>query len=111
MFGNSAFLTDFNEFVVDIFAEGADMQQYQFQNCLVDTDTNVDDDGIHYFDITNGQAPFLCDPEAYNYKLSSGVGIMQGGIYTTTPSNDIAGNFWFIPSPKKGCYQDTGDCN
>ncbi len=111
MFGNSAFLTDFNEFVVDIFAEGADMQQYQFQNCLVDTDTNVDDDGMHYFDITNGQSPFLCNPGAYNFKLSSGAGIMQGAIYSTTPSTDIAENSWFIPSPKKGCYQDTGSCD
>jgi hypothetical protein len=111
MFGNSAFLTDFNEFVVDIFDEGAEFQQYKFQNCLVDTDENVDDDALHYFDITNGQSPLLCNPADYNFKLSSGAGIMTGAIYPTTPSVDIAGNSWFTPGPKKGCYQDTGDCN
>lgn len=111
MFGNSAFLTDFNEFIVDIHPDGADVQSYVFRDCLVDSDQDLSS-AIHYTNMINGQGPQLCDPSTEKFMLGNNVtSIMNGTQYASTPSNDIAGDSWFLFPIKKGCYQESTPCN
>ncbi len=112
MFGNSAFLTDFSEFVVDLYSETIGDQEFEFNYCLVDANVNVDDDGLHYFNMVNNQAPSLCDPAGQNFRINTNSNAMIGSInlFPSTYQNDIAGNFW-VPDPiNKGCYKYTGEC-
>ena len=102
MFGNNAFLTDFNEFVVDI--DESAPANYFFRYCLVDTDESVEDDGLHYLGMRNNQAPALCDPETENFRLSAGSALMQGTWSSVNNlGEDLDGNAWgtFM---WKGCY-------
>ncbi|MFN0030958.1 MAG: right-handed parallel beta-helix repeat-containing protein, partial [Flavobacteriales bacterium] len=110
LFGNSAFLTDFNESVVDIYSEGAEFQTYLFRHCLVDTDQPLTD-ATHYMNMTNGQGPPLCNPAGENFKFISTNSIMDGAGYAGTPFIDIAGESWFTAGVKKGCYQRVIACD
>jgi parallel beta-helix repeat protein len=109
MFGNSAFLTDFSEFVVDLFPETILDQTFEFKNCLVDANVNVDNDGLHYFSMSNNQAPYLCNPAGENFKISNNPSLMIGAQESTTPFVDIDGNSW-SGEVNKGCYKFTADC-
>lgn len=106
MYGNNALLNDYSEMVVDIVNEGT--IEYQFMNCLVDTDINVNTDS-HFTNCVNGQAPPFCSAADVNFRLSSNPGIMAGvanGIVFDI--NGLAsGDF-------KGCYDfdfDGSPCN
>jgi hypothetical protein len=102
MFGNNAFLSDFNEFVIDLNDNAP--AQYIFRYCLVDTDQNVEDDGVHFLDMSNNQAPFLCDPANFNYHISSGGQVMTGFNASASPlTEDLDGNAWGTQL-WKGCY-------
>lgn len=102
MFGNNAFLTDFNEFFIDV--DQTNFNDYVFRYCLVDTDQNVEDDGARFFDMSNNQAPFLCDPVNYNFHISSGSQVMTGQFNSANALNeDIDGISW-AGQLWKGCY-------
>lgn len=102
MFGNNAFLSDFNEFSLDLNENAP--AQYIFRYCLVDTDQNVEDDGLHFLDMSNNQAPFLCDPANFNYHISSGGQVMTGFNASASPlTEDLDGNAWGAQL-WKGCY-------
>jgi hypothetical protein len=103
MYGNNAFLNDFNEFVVDV-ADDA-LQQYQFRYCLVDTDLNVNNDGNRWDNMINQQPPFLCNPSNFNFQISNGASRMIGGPFGQF---DLLGN---ETGDWKGCYDFTGNCN
>jgi hypothetical protein len=75
MFGNNAFLSDFNETVLDL--RTPESQDILFNSCLIDTDINVDQDS-RFLNCPNGQAPPFCSTEDLNFRLSSNSGIMQG---------------------------------
>jgi hypothetical protein len=75
MFGNNAFLSDFNETVLDLLTPEA--QDILFNSCLIDTDINVDQDA-RFVNCPNGQAPPFCSTEDLNFRLSSNSGIMLG---------------------------------
>lgn len=97
MYGSSAGITDFNEFVVDVLEN--DAQQWQFKWCLVDTDINVSDDGNRWESMRNGQAPFFCSPDDGNFKLSSADSRMAGFGFVFDPDiNGLSNGDW------KGCY-------
>lgn len=102
MFGNNAFLNDFNETVVDL--NTPENQDIQFTACLVDTDINVDQDS-RFISCVNNQAPPLCDPENLNFRLSSGAGIMTGipnGVgadIRSQQNGDWKGCYDFVPGP------------
>ena len=109
MFGNSAFLTDFSEFVVDLYSQTLEEQTYEFRNCLVDANVNVDDDGLHFFEMSNNQGPYLCDPAGQNFRISTNTALMIGQQYDSTPLVDIIGSNW-SGEVNKGCYKYSGDC-
>ncbi len=100
MYGNNAFLANFNEFVVDV--DASITNEYIFRYCLVDTDTNVENDA-NYLDMSNQQAPQLCSPANGNFQISVLSSLMTGSVQNTNflPA-DISGLSW---SPMmKGCY-------
>ncbi|MFZ4784957.1 MAG: hypothetical protein ACOYLH_05720, partial [Flavobacteriales bacterium] len=106
IYGNNALLNDFSELVIDLVDEGT--IEYQFSNCLVDTDINVNTDS-HFSNCVNGQAPPFCSAADVNFRLSSNPGILAGvanGIVFDI--NGLAsGDF-------KGCYDfdfDGSPCN
>jgi hypothetical protein len=102
MFGNNAFLSDFNEFSLDI--DDGIPSGFVFRYCLVDTDENVEDDGTRFLDMSNNQAPFLCDPVNMNYHISSGGLVMSGNQASANPlTEDIDGMSWGTQL-WKGCY-------
>ncbi|MFM7814203.1 MAG: hypothetical protein ACKO66_06770, partial [Flavobacteriales bacterium] len=104
MFGNNAFNTDFNEFFVDI--NDAIPSGFSFNSCLVDTDQNVDNDGMHYYAISNGQAPQFCNTSEGNFFIINGSGTLMSGDFTNAqPDNfgDLVGNSW-AGILWKGCY-------
>jgi hypothetical protein len=102
MFGNNAFLTDFNEFLLDLDESGA--ANYKFRYCLVDTDESVEDDGVHFESMSNSLAPLFCDPEAENFRLSSS-GLLMAGTSTSVGNlpEDLEGTSWG-GQVWKGCY-------
>ena len=100
MFGNNAFLNNYNEFVVDVDMTVSNV--YDFRYCLVDTDVNVEN-GDHYASMSNQQAPQLCSPAEGNFKIAVLSSLMTGNVQNANnmPS-DISGESW---SPlMKGCY-------
>lgn len=102
MFGNNAFLTDFNEFLVDI-DDGAPTN-YMFRYCLVDTDESVEDDGLHFESMSNSQAPLLCNPAEGNFHLSSSGLLMAGtSVSVNNLPEDLDGTSWGS-QVWKGCY-------
>ena len=102
MFGNNAFLSDFNEFLVDL-DEGAPTN-YRFRYCLVDTDESVEDDGVHFEGMSNNQAPLLCNPSEGNFRLSSSSQLMVGtSVSSANLPEDIDGSSWGSQL-WKGCY-------
>jgi hypothetical protein len=101
MFGNNAFLSDFNEFLLDL--DDAAPTNYLFRYCLVDTDESVENDGIHFEDMSNGQAPLFCNTELLNFRISANSDIMQGVFSPSAEQFDIEGNFW-SGQVWKGCY-------
>ncbi len=112
MYGNNALLTDFSEFIVAMKNDAA--QQYDFKYCLVDTDADVDDDGNHYENMKNGQAPLLCDPAELDCRLlssSQGNSLMAGSFFSTTPVVDLFG--LNNGASFKGCfiYDPSNSCN
>jgi hypothetical protein len=103
MFGNNAFLTDFNEFLLDL-DDGATTIDYQFRYCLVDTDESVEDDGLHFESMSNGQAPLFCNTETRNFRLSSSGLLMAGtSVSVNNLPEDIEGTSWGAQI-WKGCY-------
>jgi hypothetical protein len=106
MYGNNANLTDFNEFLIDL--DESIPSDYLFRYCLVDTDINVEN-GIHYFNMTNGQSPALCDPAEGNFKLLNSAAMNGDSSPGTNLSTDIDGATW---NPiMKGCYNFVGGSN
>lgn len=104
MFGNNAFLTDFNEFLLDLDDGAGAPADYRFRYCLVDTDESVEDDGLHFEDMSNGQAPLFCNTEERNFRLSSAGLLMAGtAVSVNNLSEDIEGNSWGA-QVWKGCY-------
>jgi len=103
MYGNNAFLTDFNEFVIDLIDEPT--QEYQFRYCLIDTELNVNNDGNHWDNMINQQAPFLCNPSNQNFKISNGASRMLGGPFGQFDIDLNETGDW------KGCYDFTGNCD
>jgi hypothetical protein len=102
MYGNNASLTDYSEFFLDINESGP--INFKFKSCLVDANFSVENDGIRFEGMTNNQAPFLCNPSAGNFRLSSSADIMKGtNVSVNTISPDLDGNFWSVPV-WKGCY-------
>lgn len=102
MFGNNAFLTDFNEFLLDLDDQGT--ADYRFKYCLVDTDESVEDDGVHFESMSNGQAPLFCSTEEGNFRLSSSGLLMAGTSFSVNNlSEDIEGTSWGTQI-WKGCY-------
>lgn len=97
MYGSNALLDDYNEFDLDLKEE--ENQVFQFHYCLVDTDSDVSDDGSHWDFMVNQQAPYLCSPENNNFKISNDASRMHGGPET---------NFFDIDQQSlgswKGCY-------
>lgn len=101
MFGNNAFLTDFNEFVVDV--NDSDTNDYVFRKCLVDTDQSVED-GQHFTGMANNQGPYFCDPSTLDFRVNSLEARMTGDITNANYlQTDIDGNPW-LPQLMKGCY-------
>lgn len=100
MFGNNAFLSDFNEFVVDV--DESVLNDYWFRSCLVDTDESVEGNG-HYLFMSNNQGPLICDPVNLNFRISALTSLMTGNTQDANNlSADIDGNNW---GPlMKGCY-------
>lgn len=100
MFGNNAFLNDFNETAVDL--NTPENQDIQFTSCLIDTDINVDTD-TRFVSCINGQAPPFCDAENFNFRLSVGAGILSGipnGVgadIRSQQNGDWKGCYDFIP--------------
>jgi hypothetical protein len=102
MFGNNAFLTDFNEFVIDL--DDTAPSSYSFRYCLVDTDESVEDDGLHFFNMSNNQSPSLCNPEEENFRLSNDGLLMSGSaVSANNLPEDIEGISWGS-QVWKGCY-------
>ncbi|MFM7727072.1 MAG: hypothetical protein ACKO7B_10230, partial [Flavobacteriales bacterium] len=102
MFGNNAFLSDFNEFLLDLNEEG--VANYRFRYCLVDTDESVEDDGNHFESMINNQAPFFCNSDESNFRISAESDIMRGtDVSVFNEQTDIEGNFWGS-QVWKGCY-------
>jgi hypothetical protein len=102
MFGNNAFLTDFNEFVIDL--NDTAPSSYSFRYCLVDTDESVEDDGLHFFNMSNNQSPSLCNPEEENFRLSNDGLLMSGSaVSANNLPEDIEGISWGS-QVWKGCY-------
>jgi hypothetical protein len=102
MFGNNAFLTDFNEFLLDL-DDGAPTD-YRFRYCLVDTEESVEDDGVHFESMSNSQAPLFCNTTEGNFKLSSSGLLMAGtSVSVNNLPEDIEGTSWGS-QVWKGCY-------
>jgi len=102
MFGNNAFLTDFNEFVLDL--DDAAPTDYRFRYCLVDTDESVEDDGLHFEEMTFNQSPFFCNTGEANFRIASSDDIMKGTSESVNNLQlDLEGNFWG-GQVWKGCY-------
>jgi hypothetical protein len=102
MFGNNAFLTDFNEFLLDLDEAGD--ANYRFRYCLVDTDESVEDDGNYFESMINNQAPFFCNSDEGNFRISAESDIMLGtDVSVNNKQTDIEGNFWG-GQVWKGCY-------
>jgi hypothetical protein len=104
MYGNSATLTDFNEFVLDL--EDEVNQQVAFKYCLVDTDIDVSDDGNRWEGMINNQTPSFCDPNNGNFRINQNVPRMVGFPFVF--GTDIVGN---ETGDYKGCFDYTGTCN
>ena len=106
MFGNNAFLTDFNEFLLDL-NEAPNQEvllDYRFRYCLVDTDESVEDDGNYFESMINNQAPFFCNSDEGNFRISAESDIMLGtDVSVNNKQTDIEGNFWG-GQVWKGCY-------
>lgn len=104
MFGNNAFNTDFNEFLIDL---NDDIPSgYTFNYCLVDTDQNIENDGIHFLGLSNGQAPQFCDIDESNFFINGTGSLMSGNFANAQPAVDgldLAGNPW-SGVMWKGCY-------
>lgn len=103
MYGNNAFLNDFDEFIIDVVED--ELQQYAFRYCLVDTEINVNDDGNHWESMINQQTPFLCNPSNGNFSISNGGSRMLGGPFGQFDINQNETGDW------KGCYDYTGSCD
>ena len=104
MYGNSATLTDFNEFVLDLEDEAN--QQIAFKYCLLDTDLDVSDDGNRWEGIVNNQSPSFCDPNNGNFRIDQNSPRMLGFPFVF--GTDLVGN---ETGDYKGCYDFTGSCN
>jgi hypothetical protein len=103
MYGNNAFLNDFDEFIIDLVEDAN--PQYAFKYCLIDSELNVNDDGNHWESMINQQAPFLCNPSNLNFKISNGSSRMIGGPFGQFDITQNETGDW------KGCYDFTGSCN
>lgn len=104
MYGNNATLTDFNEFLYDV--KEPENQQVQFKYCLVDTDSDVSDDGNHYESMVSGQSPYFCDANNGNFRINQNLPRMVGGSFIIAP--DISGQ---DNGDWKGCFDYTGSCD
>lgn len=106
MYGSNAQLSDFSEFVVDVWPDNEADQQYVFRSCLVDTDQNVNTSN-RYDLMISGQAPFLVDPANGDFHISSNHSRMHAQYLSIMQFSDLDGN----PRPSssglyyKGCYQ------
>ena len=104
MYGNSATLTDFNEFVLDLEDEAN--QQIAFKYCLLDTDLDVSDDGNRWEGNVNNQSPSFCDPNNGNFRINQNLPRMLGFPFVF--GTDLVGN---ETGDYKGCFDYTGSCN
>jgi hypothetical protein len=73
---------------------------------LVDTDQNIENDGIHFLGLSNGQAPQFCDINESNFFINGTGSLMSGNFANAQPAVDgldLAGNPW-SGVMWKGCY-------
>ena len=104
MYGSNANQSDFNEFVVAL--EDPEMQDFDFEYCLVDTDENVSDSEVGYESMTNGIAPTFVSPGSGDFHLSSAPSAMTGGPVPNPPSTDLDNQTRFTGGiSEKGCYE------
>lgn len=105
MYGASANLNDFSEFLVDVWPDNEADQQYTFKYCLVDTDSDVNNSN-RYDNMTSGLGPYLVDPTNGDFHISSAgqnQNRMFGAQQISSPNSDLDGVF---PTANfyKGCY-------
>ncbi|HEY8405067.1 MAG TPA: hypothetical protein VIK71_10700 [Flavobacteriales bacterium] len=102
MYGANAQLSDFDEFVVDVWPDNEAEQQYIFRYCLVDTDADLSN-SLRYENMVAGLAPFFVAPASYDFHVSQSNPRMWGQSLPGSPMSDLDGVFpteYFY----KGCY-------
>lgn len=107
LYGNNADLTDYSEFVIDL--ENDDDQVYSFTNCFVDTESDVSDDGEHYFNLSNNPSePAFDDPFDADFDLPTSINSNLTASQIGGIGEDIEG--WTRNSTTAlGCYEANGE--
>lgn len=102
MYGSNANQNDFNEFVLSL--EAREEQDFEFRNCLVDTDEDVNNNEF-FQNMTNGIAPTFVSPGSGDFHLSSAPSSMSGAPLGS-PSLDLDNQPRVLgTSTEKGCYE------
>lgn len=104
MHGNNAALTDFSEFIVDVFEP--ETSNHFFQTCYVDSEENLSDDGLHFQDMTKSpdDPPFL---DSFNGDFDFPAGVSN--TFTTTNSHGISTDIKNQPRTSPfalGCHEE-----
>lgn len=100
MYGGNAFLSNFNEFVIDCDEAGS--PQYRFEYSLVDTDINVNNSD-RFNEMKNGLGPYFVNPGANDFHISVNDSRMFGQVFETSPFADLDEVLSSNPF-YKGCY-------
>ncbi len=103
-YGDNANLTDYSEFIVDV--EMPEMENYFFQNCLVDSEQDLSDE-VKFISLINQQNASFVDPTFGNFRPTLNSPLREAAIpLGGALGEDLAGvsRFGGVP-PDIGCLQ------
>ena len=104
MHGNNAALSDFSEFIIDVYEP--ETSNHFFETCYVDSEEDLSDDGVHFQGVTKSEnSPPFIDEFNGNFDFPAGL----SNIFTTTNSHGISTDIKNQPrlSPfALGCHEE-----
>ena len=107
-YGDNANQADYSELIVDVL--DPEIEQYVFQNCLVDTEQDISDP-LKFINLINQQNASFLDPSVYDFRPTQNSPLREealplGGALAI----DLAGESRFTGSaPDIGCLQYVPD--
>lgn len=107
MYGNNASLNNFNEFVVDLWPDTEEAQDYLFSHSLVDNnELTFELPRYENMRVVVGNDPLFENPFAGDFHIRVNSSAQNNGVGSDFGvSLDLDGNFRNINGPDIGCYE------